>query len=173
MEITQAQKYEILEHELLNGAGLEEILKKCLEILMKSERKIHNENYLDYSNGYRYRKIYGSGKLLELQVPRTRNGNFYPMILALLKDQQEEAQRVAYSLYRKGLTTQDVAEVFEELYGKNYSTSQVSRMFDYARKEKQISLAVKQTPKRAFSTSFHLSEIELQHQIHDLHNQLD
>ena len=60
MEITQAQKYEILEHELLNGAGLEEILKKCLEILMKSEREIHNENYSDYSNGYRYRKIYGS-----------------------------------------------------------------------------------------------------------------
>ena len=60
MEITQAQQYEMLEHELLNGAGLEEILKKCLEILMKSERKIHNENYLDYSNGYRYRKIYGS-----------------------------------------------------------------------------------------------------------------
>ena len=52
--------YEILEHELLNGAGLEVILKKCLEILMKSEREIHNENYLDYSNGYRYRKIYGS-----------------------------------------------------------------------------------------------------------------
>ena len=42
MEITQAQKYEILEHELLNGAGLEEILKKCLEILMKSECEIHN-----------------------------------------------------------------------------------------------------------------------------------
>ncbi len=75
MEITQVRKYEILEHEMLNGAGLEEILKKCLEILMKSEREIHNENYLDYSNGYRYRKIYGSGKLLELQVPRTRNSN--------------------------------------------------------------------------------------------------
>ena len=36
MGITQAQKYEILEHKLPNGAGLEEILKKCLEILMKS-----------------------------------------------------------------------------------------------------------------------------------------
>ena len=35
MEITQAQKYEFLEHEWFNGAGLEEILKKCLEILMK------------------------------------------------------------------------------------------------------------------------------------------
>ena len=79
MEITQAQKYEILEQELLNGAGLEEILKKCLEILMKSEREIHNENYLDYSNGYRYRKIYGSGKLLELQVPGTRNSNSHQL----------------------------------------------------------------------------------------------
>lgn len=35
MGITQAQKCEFLEHELLNGARLEEILKKCLEILMK------------------------------------------------------------------------------------------------------------------------------------------
>ena len=79
MGITQAQKYEILEHELLNGAGLDEILKKCLEILMKSEREIHNENYSDYSNGYRYRKIYGSGKLLELQVPGTRNSNSHQL----------------------------------------------------------------------------------------------
>ena len=79
MEITQAQKYEILEHELLNGAGLEEILKKCLEILMKSEREIHNEHHSDYSNGYRYRKIYGSGKLLELQVSRTGNSNSHQL----------------------------------------------------------------------------------------------
>ena len=53
------------------------------------------------------------------------------------------------------IVTERFTVVFEELYGKKYSTSQVSRMFDYARKEKQISLAVKQTPKRAFSTSFH------------------
>ena len=71
------------------------------------------------------------------------------------------------------IVTERFTVVLEELYGKKYSTSQVSRMFDYARKEKQISLAVKQTPKRAFSTSFHLSEIQLQHQIHDLHHQLD
>ena len=58
------------------------------------------------------------------------------------------------------IVTERFTAVLEELYGKKYSTSQVSRMFDYARKEKQISLAVKQTPKRAFSTSFHLSEIQ-------------
>ena len=71
------------------------------------------------------------------------------------------------------IVTERFMVVLEELYGKKYSTSQVSRMFDYARKEKQIYLAVKQTPKQAFSTSFHLSEIELQYQIHDLHDQWD
>ena len=44
---------------------------------------------------------------------------------------------------------------------------------DFCNKWKKTHLAVKQTPKRAFSTSFHLSEIQLQHQIHDLHDQLD
>ena len=36
------------------------------------------------------------------------------------------------------IVTERFTVVLEELYGKKYSTSQVSRMFDYARKEKQI-----------------------------------
>ena len=36
------------------------------------------------------------------------------------------------------IVTERFTAVLEELYGKKYSTSQVSRMFDYARKEKQI-----------------------------------
>lgn len=34
---------------------------------MKSEHEIHNENHSDYSNGYRYQKIYGSEKEYILQ----------------------------------------------------------------------------------------------------------
>jgi len=135
MEITQRQKYEILREEIHNGVGLDQIIKMGLEILMKSEREIHNNKTNDYSNGYRYRKMYGSGKLLELKVPRTRNGGFHPIVLALLKDQEAEARELAFHLYGYGLTTQDVGAVFERLYGKNYSTSQVSRMFDFARRE--------------------------------------
>lgn len=102
---------------------------------MRSEREAHNLRTNDYSNGYRYRKMYGSGKLLELKVPRTRSGGFHPIILELLKDQEAEARELAFSLYGHGLTTQDVGLIFERLYGKNYSTSQVSRMFEFARQE--------------------------------------
>ena len=114
---------------------MDQIVKLGLEILMNTEREEHNRETGDNSNGYRYRKMYGSGKLLELKVPRTRNGGFHPIILALLKDQEAEARELAFSLYGSGLTTQEVGNIFDRLYGKNYSTSQVSRMFEYARQD--------------------------------------
>ena len=52
------------------------------------------------------------------------------------------------------IVTERFTAVLEELYGKKYSTSQVSRMFDYARKEKQIYLAVKQTPNERLALHF-------------------
>ncbi|MEG2070964.1 MAG: transposase, partial [Bacteroidales bacterium] len=102
---------------------------------MQAEREEHNRLRQDLSNGYRFRKTYGQGRLLELQIPRTRNGNFYPLILGLLRNQEAEAKEIAFKLYGAGLTTAQVGELFGDIYGQNYSTSQISRMFDYAREE--------------------------------------
>ena len=137
MHFTQPQIYEVLEQVLSKEDGLEQILKMSLESLMKSERTIHNESNLDSSNGFRPRRTFGRGKILELRVPRTRSGSFYPLILALLKDQEEECKKIAFKLYSAGLTTEQVGDLFGEIYGKSYSTSQVSRLFDYARDEVQ------------------------------------
>lgn len=87
------------------------------------------------NNGYRFRKTYGQGKLLELRVPRTRYEQFYPIVLGLLKDREEEFRKIAFSLYRAGLTAKQVGEVFGQLYGKAYSSSQISRLIEYAREE--------------------------------------
>ena len=81
MHFTQGQIYEVLEQVLSKEDGLEQILKMSLESLMKSERTIHNESNLDSSNGFRPRKTFGRGKILELRVPRTRSGSFYPLKL--------------------------------------------------------------------------------------------
>jgi len=115
--------------------GPDLLLKYAIEALMRGERAEYNALTHDTSNGYRPRKTYGRGKMLELKVPRTRNGSFYPLILGLLRDQEEESRKVAFTLYGAGMTTEQVGEVFGELYGKEYSTSQVSRMFEYARKD--------------------------------------
>lgn len=135
MHFTQKQVSEILEEVLEKEDGLNSILKMSLEALMKSERTEHNKAQQDYSNGYRSRKAFGDKQLLELQVPRTRNGGFYPVVLGILKNQEQEARSIAFHLYKSGLTTDQVGEVFDEIYGRHYSTSQVSRMFDTAREE--------------------------------------
>ena len=134
MRFTQAQFTNIIEGILTKEDGLNTILKTTLEALMKIERSEHQKRTLDYGNGYRYRKVFGHGKMIELKVPRTREG-FYPVILGLLKDQQQEAHNLAFELYKSGLTTEQVGGIFDQLYGKYYGTSQVSRMFDDAREE--------------------------------------
>jgi transposase-like protein len=135
MHFTQPQIKEILDEIISKKDGLNIILKLTLESLMKAERSEHNILEEDYSNGYRKRKAFGDKHMIELQVPRTRSGSFYPVILGLIKNQETEARAISFSLYKNGLTTEQVGEVFEEIYGKHYSTSQVSRMFDTARKE--------------------------------------
>ena len=135
LHFTQEQVTKILEEIAQKEGGYQEVLKISLEAMMRAEREEHNHIHGDMSNGYRVRKTFGQGKILELKVPRSRQGHFYPLLLGLLRDQEEECRRMAYSLYGAGLTTEQVGNIFGEIYGKQYSTSQVSRMFEYARSD--------------------------------------
>jgi len=135
MRFTQHQISAIFEELANQEDGMHKLLQMSLEAIMKAEREEYNQDHSDVSNGYRKRKSLGRGKILELQVPRSRNGNFRPALLALLKDQEEECRRIAFNLYGAGLTTEQVGDMFEELYGRHYSSSSISRMFDYAREE--------------------------------------
>ena len=98
-----------------------------LEAFMKAERSLHQqENPGEYANGYRYTKAIAHSKELVLKVPRTRKGLFYPSLLAIIRNEQEERHRLIFSLYSKGLTTEQVSAVFEEVYDKTYSKQQIS-----------------------------------------------
>jgi transposase-like protein len=81
MHFTQPQVSKILEDILQKEDGLNTILKLSLEALMKSERELYKSNVEDYSIGFRNRKAFGDKRMIELRVPRTRNGGFYPVIL--------------------------------------------------------------------------------------------
>ena len=48
---------------------------------------------------------------------------------------EEDCERLVGSLYTKGLTQEQVGDVFAEFYGDHYSKASVSRMLDYVRKE--------------------------------------
>ncbi|MCW2121255.1 transposase-like protein [Flavobacterium sp. 7A] len=84
---------------------------------MKSERHLDQQENLDYANGYRLRKARGFGKEMVLKVPRMRNGTFYPVLLNVLRDEDEEHRKLIFSLYKKGLTIEQVSDIFKEIYG--------------------------------------------------------
>jgi transposase-like protein len=56
----------------------------------------------DKGNGFRQVKAYGRGKMLELRVPRTRDGNFYPLLMSVLRDQEEGVARSLLSCSVQG-----------------------------------------------------------------------
>jgi len=62
-------------------------------------------------------------------------GKFYPKVLALLRSQQAETDKLVSALYGQGLTQSQVGDVFERLYGRHYSSSQVGRMIDWMRED--------------------------------------
>ena len=108
-----------------------------LESMMTAERTefLHGMSDGNKGNGYRLGHTYGQGRKLEFRIPRDRYGNFHPQILAVLKNQEEECDRLAGALYSKGLTQSQVGDIFDEIYGKHYSKSSISRMIQYMRDE--------------------------------------
>lgn len=137
MQLSTAQITDILTEVASREDGTNEILRMTFDAMMKAERLEYQQSSsdADKGNGFRHVKAYGQGKMLELRVPRTRSGNFHPMLLGILRDQEEESRKLAFELYGSGLTTAQVGELFDKLYGRHYSKSSVSRMFDYAREE--------------------------------------
>src|SRR5574344_2263606 len=114
MKFTHEQISEIISSFTNGKDGFEELIRLGMESLMKSEREVYNTQKEDVSNGFRDRRVYHNGKMFEIRVPRTRESNFYPVLLGVLKDQEAEVQRLICSLYSKGLTTKQVGEVSEE-----------------------------------------------------------
>ena len=92
--------------ESINGYGLNKFMQMVFNCLMKLERKDFLLNNMDSSNkanGYRFGNAIGFGKMLRLEIPRDRLGNFYPVLLALIRNQEEEISNLAFNLYSKGL----------------------------------------------------------------------
>lgn len=135
MNFTQTQINEILDEIVQGENGYQTLLKNSLEAIMRAERTEFNQSSKDVSNGYRKSSILGHGGVLELVVPRSRHHNFYPLILALVKEQNEDSKQLAYELYSSGLTTDQVGGIFEKIYGKTYSKSTISGMMQTAKSD--------------------------------------
>lgn len=134
MDLTKLQLSELMCKHAAKGNGLHDLMEIMIESMMVAERgEFLAENPGNKGNGYRPGSTYGQGRKLEFRIPRDRYGNFHPQILAILRDQEEECDRLAGVLYTKGLTQEQVSDVFDQIYGQHYSKSSISRMVESVR----------------------------------------
>jgi len=136
-QFTKKNSVELLS-ELINFDGenlMTEILRLGIQNLMELERDEHigvgsyerGEDRLDYRNGYKSRTLYTRVGTLVLQVPQTRDGQFYPSILERYQRSEKALVLALAEAYLQGVSTRKMKKVTEELMGKEFSHTSISR----------------------------------------------
>ncbi|UZO81398.1 IS256 family transposase [Aquimarina sp. ERC-38] len=129
MNLTKKQTEFVLSKFLEKPTGLNDVLEMVLNAMLYNERSeflATNATEGNKANGYRLGKVFGQGCQLELRIPRDRQSMFSPVLLALFREQEDYLREVSFQLYGKGLTTRDIGEVMQTLYGRHYSKSSIS-----------------------------------------------
>ena len=119
-------------------ACVERVLQVTFEAILKAEQ----QGFLGYGtgdtpiesnkrNGYRRSSlIKGLTNMFRINIPRDRLGLFKPIFLELLRDQTDRMNDLAFNLYVKGLSTQEISDVVFDMYGKNMSRTTISNITD-------------------------------------------
>ena len=134
MELTQLQISEILSNYTSSSEGFVTLQSLIMNSLMKHERDLFVANTEhEQCNGFRSRRWYSHGFEFSLRIPRSRSGNFYPVLLGLIRSESEERAKLFNLLYTKGLTTEQIGDISETIYGRTYSKQQVSYLSNTCR----------------------------------------
>ena len=131
LKLSKSQLQTVINDQLNKEKGLNDLFTMLVNGLMLSERRAYlasEEGNENKGNGYRQIKRSGIGSKLELSIPRDRMGVFKPVILGLLNEQEERVKELCFELYGKGLTTRQIEDVVENIYGSSYSKSSISRI---------------------------------------------
>lgn len=105
MNLAKEQIFEQMSKHSEKKNGLHDLMEFIIERIMLAEHGEYlKDNKSDKGNGFRPIFSFGTRHKLEFRIPRTRYGGFYPQILAILRDQEEEYNRLAGTLFSKQLT---------------------------------------------------------------------
>ena len=136
LEILQ-EKYELNSAQDLSYA-LKDLFKDALQQMMNAEfdtamgyskydKKAEKSNYRNGSTKKTLKSEFGE---FEFETPRDRNGEFEPRIVPKNKRDVSGIEDKIISLYGRGLTTREINEQIQDLYGIEVSATMVSNITD-------------------------------------------
>lgn len=130
------QEYDIETAEDIQDA-LKDLLAGTLENMLEAEMEDHlgYEKYersaeSNYRNGKKSKSVRSKYGEFEIDVPQDRNSSFEPKVLPKRKKDISEIETKIIALYAKGMTTRQISEIIEDIYGFEVSEGMVSDITD-------------------------------------------
>lgn len=99
-------------------------------------------------NGSYFRQIKTQFGPIKVQVPRDRNGEFHQQTLPAYGQHTDALESTVIQLYSHGVTTREISELIEKMYGSYYSAGTVSNI------SKQVASQVERYHQRRLSDKF-------------------
>ena len=126
-----------LSNALGQGGLIKQLTKAVLERALTEEMDDHL-GYDRYSrsevnnarNGSYGKNLITDNGVIELNVPRDRNGDFEPGIIAKKQNRVVGLDKKILSLYAKGMSLSDIKQQLHELYEADISESLISKITD-------------------------------------------
>ena len=84
----------------------------------------------NYRNGKKTKKIRGNLGETEIEVPQDRDGTFEPKVVKKRQKDISGIEQKIISLYAKSMTTRQISDTIEEIYGFEVSDGMVSDITD-------------------------------------------
>lgn len=107
---------------------LESILEQEVREMVGGGKWQRLSNRRDLRNGSYFRRLLTSMGMIDVKVPRTREGGAPTEVFGRYQRRQEEIDDAITQAYVHGVSTRGMADVTEALLGENVSRSSVSRV---------------------------------------------
>jgi transposase-like protein len=129
------------EYDIQNVMDIQDALKDLLGETIENMLKGELDNHLGYDayerndstnfrNGSKPKKVRSSFGEFEIDVPQDREGSFEPQLVPKRTKDISEIEQKIISMYRRGLSTRQISDQVDEIYGFKVSEGMVSDITD-------------------------------------------
>ena len=130
------QEYDIESAQDIQDA-LKDLLGGTIKEMMESEmdehlgyQKSQRSDSDDYRNGYKTKQVNSSYGSMEIQMPQDRKSTFEPQVVKKRQKDISDIDQKIISMYAKGMTTRQISETLEDIYGFEASEGFISDVTD-------------------------------------------
>ena len=129
------------EYDIRTAEDIQDALKDLLGGTIKEMMEAEMGHHLGYEksarsnsdnarNGYKSKRVNSSYGNFAVEVPQDRNSTFEPQIVPKRKKDISTIDRKIISMYARGLSTRQISDTIEEIYGFEVSDSFISDVTD-------------------------------------------